>query len=113
MLQVYDRVLGSRSEETLAALLVLVAFLYLLLWLLEFSRSRLVARFGARFQEILEGPVFRGELTHAEEMDGPRPNSALRDLDAIQALCASPALLALFDMPFTPIFVAAIFVFHP
>ncbi|HET7410569.1 MAG TPA: type I secretion system permease/ATPase, partial [Paracoccaceae bacterium] len=49
MLQVYDRVLASRSEETLTALLVLITGLFLLYGLLEFARGRVLARAGARF----------------------------------------------------------------
>ena len=51
MLQIYDRVLGSGSEETLVALFILVGGLYALMALLDFARGRLMARFGARFQE--------------------------------------------------------------
>lgn len=50
MLQVYDRVLGSRSEETLVALFALVGALYGLMALLDYARGRVLARFGARFQ---------------------------------------------------------------
>jgi ABC-type protease/lipase transport system fused ATPase/permease subunit len=50
MLQVYDRVLGSRSEETLVALFALVAALYALMGLLDYARRRLLARFAVRFR---------------------------------------------------------------
>ena len=49
MLQVYDRVLGSRSEETLIALTLLVAFLYGMMGVLDYTRGRIMARAGARF----------------------------------------------------------------
>ncbi|MXQ09134.1 type I secretion system permease/ATPase [Alphaproteobacteria bacterium GH1-50] len=114
MLQVYDRVLGSRSEETLVALTILVVALYGLMWLLDFARSRLVARYGARFQSDLDERVFKAVI----EARGRRTPSrgaltASRDLEAIQGFFASPGLIAMLDTPFTPIFVAAIFVFHP
>lgn len=54
MLQVYDRVLGSRSEATLVALAVLVAFLYLMMGILDYVRGRVLARIGARFQAKLD-----------------------------------------------------------
>ncbi len=54
MLQVYDRVLGSRAVETLTALFLLVALLYALMAMLDFARGRIVARFGARFQSTLD-----------------------------------------------------------
>lgn len=53
MLQIYDRVLGSRSEETLVALALLVTGLYGFMWMLDFARGRLAARYGARLQTAL------------------------------------------------------------
>lgn len=110
MLQVYDRVLGSRSEETLVALLVLVLALYGLMWLLDFARARLLARFGARFQAALDAAIFRAELRQA----GPATKAPTggRDLEAVQSLFGSSALPALLDLPFTPLFIAVIFIFH-
>ncbi len=110
MLQVYDRVLGSRSEETLVALLLLVLMLYALMWLLDFSRGRLVARFGAQFQTALDPVMFQAELQRCTPNNRP---SVSRDLEAVQGLFGSPALVALMDLPFTPLFIAVIFVFHP
>lgn len=112
MLQVYDRVLGSRSEETLVALLVLVLGLYGFMWLLDFARTRLLARFGARFQSALDDRVFRAQLT-SDTRGTPAALSANRDLEAIQGFCGSPALTALMDAPFTPLFLLVIFAFHP
>ena len=110
MLQVYDRVLGSRSEETLVALLVLVVALYGLMWLLDFARTRLVARYGARFQSSLDEQIFQAQFTR--EGSTPEKLTASRDLEAVQGFYASPALTALMDAPFTPVFIAVIFVFH-
>lgn len=114
MLQVYDRVLGSRAIETLTALFVLVALLYGLMAMLDFARGRIVARFGARFQSELDERVFDATLRRALH---PRarsiPATALRDLESIQNLCSSPVLLAVMDIPWTPVFLAAIFLFHP
>jgi ABC-type protease/lipase transport system fused ATPase/permease subunit len=59
MLQIYDRVLGSRSEETLVALAILVAFLYALMGVLDWVRARVMARVGAKFQARLDERVFR------------------------------------------------------
>ena len=58
MLQVYDRVLGSGSEETLIALSVLVVFLYGVMGVLDYTRGRIMARVGARFQSDLDRRVF-------------------------------------------------------
>ena len=59
MLQVYDRVLGSRSEATLIALTLLVAFLYGMMGLLDFARGRIMGRVGSNFQARLDQRVFK------------------------------------------------------
>ncbi len=114
MLQVYDRVLGSRSEETLVALLMLVVLLYGIFGLLDFARGRIAAQIGAGFQAALDERVFDVTLKRAVAAEArARPDSGLQDLESIQRLLASPALFAVFDLPWTPIFLAAIFMFHP
>jgi len=114
MLQVYDRVLGSRSVETLLALSLLVTFLYLMMGLLDYARGRILARAGARFQSLLDQRVFGAVLRQAGLTSGELgPNTGLRDLEAVQRLLSSPALLAVFDVPWTPVFLLAIFLFHP
>ncbi len=114
MLQVYDRVLGSRSEETLVALFALVAFLYLMMGLLDYARGRVMARVAARFQDSMESRVFSAVLAAESRNPGNEiAASGLRDLEAVQRFIGSPALIAIFDAPWTPLFLAAIFVFHP
>lgn len=114
MLQVYDRVLGSQSEETLTALFALVAFLYLTMGFMDYARGRVMGRAGSRFQAIMESRVFSAVLRSDAVSKASRgPSSGLRDLDAVQRLLTSPALLALFDLPWTPLFLGAIFIFHP
>ncbi|SIO59976.1 ATP-binding cassette, subfamily C [Rhodovulum sp. ES.010] len=114
MLQVYDRVLGSRSEETLVALFILVAALYFFYWLLDFARGRVMARIGARLQAVFGRRVFAAVIERAAIRGGQGPGAtALYDLDAVRNIFGSPVLMALFDLPWTPIFLAAIFIFHP
>jgi len=113
MLQVYDRVLGSRSEETLVALLVLITGLYLLMGVLDYARGRVAARVGAGFQARLDRRVFSGTLRNILADNQPRVFSSLRDLEAIHKLFSSQALFALLDIPWAPIFILTIFVFHP
>ena len=111
MLQVYDRVLGSRSEETLLALSLLVAFLFLMMGLLDYARGRVASRIGARFQDGLDERVFRATLARAGRTG--QPQTGLSDLESIQRLLSSPVFLAIFDLPWTPLFLLAVFVFHP
>ena len=114
MLQVYDRVLSSRSEATLVALTVLIAGLYGIMGLLDYARGRIAARVGALVQTRLDPRVFEAGLSRAlVSGERGRPWSGLRDLEAVQRFMASPVLFALFDIPWTPLFIFAIFTFHP
>lgn len=114
MLQTYDRVLSSRSEETLVALLILITGLFLMMGLLEYARGRVLARAGAKFQSLLDMRVFEAVLRRSiVPAERARPNTAARDLDSVRQLLSGPAPFALFDIPWTPIFLAAIFIFHP
>ena len=113
MLQVYDRVLGSKSEETLIALSLLVVFLYGTMGILDYTRGRVMARVGARFQARLDRRVFDAVLRKSAIAPDLQTQSGLADLEAIQRLLTSPVLMAFFDLPWTPIFIAGIFLFHP
>ena len=113
MLQIYDRVLGSRSVETLLSLTLLVAFLYGLMGLLDFSRNRIMARVGIRFQARLDQRVFEASIQKSATDYDLVSGSGLRDLEGVQKLMTSPALMAAFDLPWTPIFLLGIWIFHP
>lgn len=115
MLQVYDRVLGSRSVETLTALFVLVVFLFLLMGIVDLIRTRVMQRIAARFQDQLEGRVFTAALSEGAVSgdESAATASGMRDLDTIQRLIGSPVMLAAFDLPWAPLFLAAVYIFHP
>ena len=114
MLQVYDRVLGSRSESTLVALSILVSAMFIAMGLIDNARARIMARIGANIQNKLDRRVFEASLRSLTlRPNNPTAIAAQRDLESIQRLWASPVLLALFDIPWTPIFFLAIFAFHP
>lgn len=113
MLQVYDRVLGSRSVETLVALSLLVAFLYGVMGLLDYTRGRIMSRVGARFQAALDHRVFDAMIRRSAVAPDPAAQTGLSDLESVQRLISSPVLMAVFDMPWTPIFLAGIMLFHP
>lgn len=115
MLQVYDRVLASRSVETLTALFVLVVFLFLLMGVVDLARNRLTQRIAARFQDRMEGRVFNAALAEGAITgdESAAAASGMRDLDSVQRFIGSPVLLAIFDMPWAPLFLAAVFIFHP
>ncbi|OUS19866.1 type I secretion system permease/ATPase [Litorivita pollutaquae] len=113
MLQVYDRVLGSRSVATLVALSVLVLFLYTVMGVLDFVRGRIMGRVGAQFQSRLDRRVFEAVLAKSALRPDDTSTTGLRDLESVQRLMTSPALMALFDIPWTPFFLIAIAIFHP
>lgn len=114
MMQVYDRVLSSRSVETLTALFVLIAFLFLVLGLIDLARSRIMQRLAARFMDRMEGRVFQAALAEgASSGQDAAAQLGLRDLEAVQRLIGSPVMLALFDAPWAPLFLMGLFIFHP
>ncbi|MDE0202489.1 MAG: ABC transporter transmembrane domain-containing protein, partial [Rhodospirillaceae bacterium] len=114
MLQVYDRVLTSRSEATLVALIAITAFLFLMMGLLDHARSRLVARAGARFQARMDARVMGAILTRSARSAAARsaPATGLQDLEAMQRFASGPGPFAFFDAPWTPVFLSVLFVFH-
>ena len=114
MLQVYDRVLSSRNLMTLLFLTILAVFLYFVYGSLEAVRSRVLVRGGARFENVLRTPLF--ESTFAA-MLGRRNGSVeaqpFRDADTVREFLSGSAMLAFFDLPWVPLFVAAAFLLHP
>ncbi|EPX86990.1 type I secretion system permease/ATPase [Salipiger mucosus] len=113
MLQVYDRVLGSRSEATLIALSVLVVFLYGMMGLLDYARGRVMARVAARFQSALDLRVFNAVMRRSAVQNDELAQTGLKDLESVQRLMSSPVLMSIFDIPWTPVFIVGIFIFHP
>ena len=114
MLEVYDRVIPSRSVPTLIGLCVLALVLYAFQGLLEALRSRVLARIGAALDESLSGRVFdivvRAPLKGAAPGDGLLP---LRDLDQLRAFLGGSGPSAFFDLPWMPIYLLICFLFHP
>lgn len=114
MLEVYDRVLPSRSLPTLVGLLLLVAFLFVALGVLDAIRGRILARVGGALDEALSGRVYdtlvRLPLRIGSRGDGTQP---LRDLDAVRSYLSGLGPVALFDLPWIPLYLAICFAFHP
>lgn len=113
MLQVYDRVLGSRSEETLFAMALLATFLFAMMGILDFVRGRIMARVGARFQERMDRRVFDAAMRRRALGQSHRAETGLSDLESVQRLMTSPVLMSIFDIPWTPLFLVGIALFHP
>ncbi|WP_162787118.1 type I secretion system permease/ATPase [Notoacmeibacter marinus] len=114
MMQIYDRVLTSGSIPTLIALLLLVTGLYIFYALFEVLRSRILIKAGEYLDQRLSPTVFQTIL--AQPLEGrsqERSSSLVRDMDTVRKFLSGTGPLAFFDMPWTPIFLAVIFVFHP
>lgn len=107
MLQVYDRVLSSRSGSTLLYLTMFAAACLATLAALEVVRSRMLVRLGARFDAQLSGQVFDRTLSSG------RNGQALRDLDALRGFLTGAQILSLLDAPWMPIYVGLVYVLHP
>ena len=114
MLEIYDRVLPSRSIPTLVALVILAAGLFTAQGLLDMIRGRVLVRIGARLDEELSGRIYetivRLPLKVGNRTDGLQP---LRDLDSVRSFLSGPGPTALFDLPWLPIYLAICFAFHP
>lgn len=114
MLQVYDRVLASRSVATLVALSGLALAMFALQGVLEIIRSQVLARVGARVERDLLKPVhdllLRLPLIGRSPVEATQP---VRDMEAVRAFMGSPAPIAFLDLPWMPFYLAFIFLLHP
>jgi PrtD family type I secretion system ABC transporter len=114
MLEVYDRVIPSRSLPTLVGLAVLALGLYAFQGALDLLRTRVLARIGMALDERLAPRVFdvlaRLPLKLPRAGDGVQP---LRDLDAVRGFLSGLGPTALFDLPWMPFYLGICFLFHP
>jgi len=114
MLQVYDRVLPSRNVATLAGLSAMVLIAYLFQAYFEAARSRMLSRIGTLFDVGLQKRIYLALATLP--LRGARPMIAqqpLRDLDQIRTFMSGIGPTAFLDMPWIPVFLIALFIFHP
>lgn len=114
MLQVYDRVIPSRSVPTLIALSVLVGALFAGQAALDFYRSRILQYMARSLDERLSPRIFH-ILTQLPMMPGGSTTGVqpLRDLDQVRAFLAGGGPLGLFDLPWMPFYIGICFLFHP
>jgi ATP-binding cassette subfamily C protein len=113
MLQVYDRVLPSKSIPTLIALLLFVVSLYGFQALLELIRTRLLGRIAQAFDATLTERVYHSVLKlPLKAPRGPEGLQPIRDLDVIRIFLTGSGPGALFDLPWIPFYLALCFAFH-
>lgn len=113
MLQVYDRVLASRSSTTLLMLTLIMVGLYILMAFVEYIRSRLLVRVGTALDVKLSNRVFSAAFQRNLVKVGGNPGQALGDLTNVRQFLTGNGLFAFFDAPWAPIFLAVTFVLHP
>lgn len=120
MLQIFDRVLSSRSTDTLLLLFAMATLALLVLGLLDAIRTVLMVRIGDWLDQRLGGLVLSETIAaHAGGRSGPEPApgapgaQGLRDLATLRGFLAGPAVLPLLDAPWVPVFIVVIFLLHP
>jgi PrtD family type I secretion system ABC transporter len=114
MLEIYDRVLPSRSVPTLVGIAILAAGLYAAQGILDLIRSRVLVRIGSALDEEVSGRVFdtilRLPMKVGKVSDGLQP---LRDLDSVRSFLSGLGPIALFDLPWLPLYIGVCYLLHP
>ncbi len=113
MLQIYDRVLSSYSMPTLFVLTLAAVICLIVMALLEFTRSRLLVRCGVAIDHALSRTVLDSVIKQSALL-GMKPDQAtLRDVNLVRNFFGGNAIFTLFDIPWTPLFLAVIYALHP
>jgi PrtD family type I secretion system ABC transporter len=113
MLQVFDRVLTSRSIETLVMLMVLSVGALLFMAYLDVIRARLLTAAAVSLEKLL-GPRVLADMIRRNAAPGAgEALHGLRDVNSLRAFLTGPGILSLFDSPWAVIYVLIIFLFHP
>jgi len=113
MLQLYDRVMTSRSEDTLIMLTSIVMVLFITMALLEIVRSKILVKIGNKLDSILSQRVFDTLFELANKNPGKASSMPLNDLTQVRQFMTGNGIFAFFDTPWIPIYVALLFMFHP
>ncbi len=113
MLQVFDRVLASRSAETLAVLTTAAIAALLVMALLDVLRARLLTAAGAALDRRLGPRVLDGLLEQTARLSGAAYLNGLRDVNTLRGFLGGAGLVTFFDAPWLPFFLLVIFLFHP
>ncbi len=113
MLQIYDRVLGSRSPMTLLMLTIVAGGLLVASGILDAIRSRLLVRLGVMFDSEISAHVFTAYLRSRFFRDTSDQPAPVRDVETVRAFLSSPGLTLFFDAPWIPFFIILVFYMHP
>ena len=113
LLQIYDHVLASRSLETLVMLTLIVIVALAVHAILEALRRAMLARIGVWLDDRLQAPVLIAAVQSALRGDPAAAAQAWRDIGGLRSFFGGTACTALFDLPWTPIFILAMIIVHP
>ncbi|NOQ64530.1 MAG: type I secretion system permease/ATPase [Methyloprofundus sp.] len=114
MLQLYDRVLSSRSEETLIMLTIIVVAIFITQGSLEWVRMQILVRVSVKLETLLNKRLYTVAYKKSLYTGGQQASSQpLDDLTSLRQFLTGNGLFAFFDAPWLPIYVALMFVFHP
>jgi len=110
MMQVYDRVVPTGGMTTLVLISAVAIFALASLALLDWLRGRLMLRAGLRLDRMLSGKV----LSRVMDLQTKAPNTqALREFDNVRGVIGGQGMLAVFDAPWTPLYLLCCFLLHP
>lgn len=112
MLQVYDRVVASRNLETLFVLTILMLFLFSVMGVLEWLRSRILVRIGNQMDGYLSQRVYSAMFEMGVKKPEQRSAQPLSDFTSIRQFLTGNGPFAFFDAPWLPIYIAVLFLFH-
>ena len=110
MLQVYDRVVSTRGAGTLAFLTIIFVIAVVTLSLLDYARTILLARASVRLDRLLAGQIIAALISQVKRN---KTAQVLREFDTMRVTMTSIGVLAVFDAPWTPIYIAICFIIHP
>ena len=113
MLQVFDRVVSSRSVETLVMLFLLTLMALVVMAYLDAIRTRLLARAAMKLERLLGPRILSSMLRQSARSNRAQSLHGLRDINALRGFLTGPGVVAVFDAPWVPLFIALIFLFHP
>ncbi|WP_311944976.1 type I secretion system permease/ATPase [Halomonas piscis] len=113
MLQVYDRVLSTQSEDTLLMLTLLVIFLFAIMGGLELVRSRILVRVGNKLDTTINERLYSAMFRRSLMAPGGQSAQPLSDLTSLRQFLTGNSLFAFFDAPWVPIYIGVMFLFHP
>lgn len=113
MLQVFDRVMLSQNEFTLISLTLIITIFFAVMGFSEWVRSRLLVRAGVRFDEYLNSRVFKSSFDANLNLMASNPVQSFSDLTNLRQFLTGNGIFALFDTPWTPIYMAVLFMMHP